>query len=187
MNADGSGRTNLTNSGASDFGPVWSPDGTRIAFNSDMDGNQEIYVMNADGSGPIRLTNNPASDTFPDWQPFIYDFSGLFSPVDNPPVFNTAKAGTSIPVKFSLSGDQGLDIFDPGYPASQRITCDGSATQDPIEETATPGDSGLSYDASTDQYTYVWKTNRAWANTCRQLIVQLNDHTTHVAYFTFRR
>jgi hypothetical protein len=76
----------------------------------------------------------------PDWQPVVvYHFSGFFSPVDNPPVFNTAKAGSAIPVKFSLGGNQGLDIFNPGYPASQRITCDTSAAQDALEETATPG------------------------------------------------
>jgi hypothetical protein len=33
--------------------------------------------------------------------------------------------------------------------------------------TATAGDSGLSYDAATDQYTYVWKTDKTWSGTCR--------------------
>jgi len=44
-----------------------------------------------------------------------------------------------------------------------------------------------SYNPDTDRYNYPWKTSKSWMNTCRQLIVQLNDHTTHVAYFTFRR
>ena len=39
--------------------PVFSPDGTRIAFMSNRDGNPEIYVMNRDGSDLRRLTNNP--------------------------------------------------------------------------------------------------------------------------------
>ena len=51
VNADGSGQTNLTNHGADDRGPAWSPDGAKIAFWSDRAGNTEIYVMNADGSG----------------------------------------------------------------------------------------------------------------------------------------
>jgi Tol biopolymer transport system component len=51
MNADGSGQINLTNNPAADDVPSWSPDGRRIAFASDRDGNREIYVMNADGSG----------------------------------------------------------------------------------------------------------------------------------------
>ena len=41
----------------------------RIAFTSNRDGNDEIYVMNADGTGVTRLTNNPASDQQPAWSP----------------------------------------------------------------------------------------------------------------------
>ena len=75
MNADGSAQTNLTNDPATD-GEVggggllqidWSPDGKKILFASDRDGNSEIHVMNADGSAPINLTNNPAHDIFPKW------------------------------------------------------------------------------------------------------------------------
>jgi TolB protein len=69
MNADGSGQTNLTNDPAADDRPAWSPDGTRIAFNSDRDGNSEIYVMNADGSGQTRLTNSLLADWAPAWSP----------------------------------------------------------------------------------------------------------------------
>ena len=58
MNPDGSGATRLTNASASDEGPVWSPDGTRIFFDSDRDGGG-VYVMNADGSGLQRLATRP--------------------------------------------------------------------------------------------------------------------------------
>ena len=47
----------------------WSPDGRKIAFTSERDGNPEIYVMNADGSAQTRLTNNTALDEAPDWSP----------------------------------------------------------------------------------------------------------------------
>ncbi len=50
----------------------------------------------------------------------------------------------------------------------------------------TAGSSGLSYDPATDTYTYVWKTNKAWAGPCRQLILGLNDGTFHVAFFKLR-
>jgi TolB protein len=49
--------------------PIWSPDGSKIAFTSNRDGNPEIYVMNRDGSGVRRMTNNPAIDVSPTWSP----------------------------------------------------------------------------------------------------------------------
>jgi len=117
----------------------------------------------------------------------IFHWSGFFQPVDNLPELNVAKAGSGIPVKFSLDGDKGLDIFAPGYPKSEQIACDASGSLDTIEETVTAGSSGLSYDPLTDTYTYVWKTNKAWAGTCRQLIVGLNDGTFHLANFKFTK
>ena len=63
MNADGSNQTRLTNNPGSDGFPRWSPDGTRIVFQSSRDaGNFEIYVMNADGTNQTRLTNNQSDD-----------------------------------------------------------------------------------------------------------------------------
>jgi Tol biopolymer transport system component len=50
------------------FDPSWSPDGTKLAFTSDRDGNTEVYVMNAqDGSNQTRLTDNGASDGLAEW------------------------------------------------------------------------------------------------------------------------
>ena len=54
-----------------------------------------------------------------------FAFDGFFAPISNLPTVNRAKAGQSIPVKFSLGGDQGLAIFASGYPQSQPIPCDG--------------------------------------------------------------
>ncbi len=59
----------LTDDPAEDLAPAWSPDGTRIAFESLRDGNGEIYVMNADGSEQVNLTQNPAPDHAPAWSP----------------------------------------------------------------------------------------------------------------------
>jgi Tol biopolymer transport system component len=49
--------------------PAWSPDGTRIAFESSRTHESDIYVVNADGSKQIRLTNNRAGNSQPVWAP----------------------------------------------------------------------------------------------------------------------
>jgi hypothetical protein len=116
----------------------------------------------------------------------LYSFTGFFSPVGNPPTLNVVNAGRAIPVKFSLSGNKGLNIFDANSPQSGLIACDGSAPAVDLTDTLTAGSSSLSYDASADQYVYVWKTESAWAGTCRQLVVRLKDGTTHIANFKFR-
>jgi TolB protein len=65
MNADGSGLRNLTRNTVGDRRPIWSPDGRRIAFESDW----QVNVMNADGSGQRRLTRNGARNFAPAWSP----------------------------------------------------------------------------------------------------------------------
>ena len=59
----------LTNNNAKDGTPVWSPDGSKIAFWSNRDGKNEIYVMDSDGSDVKRLTNNMSDDNNPKWSP----------------------------------------------------------------------------------------------------------------------
>ncbi|HEX9371361.1 MAG TPA: PxKF domain-containing protein, partial [Roseiflexaceae bacterium] len=115
-----------------------------------------------------------------------YPWSGFFQPTDNLPTLNSVKAGSAIPVKFSLGGNQGLNIFAAGYPKVQPITCDSGTPSDEIEQTVTAGASGLSYDAASGQYSYTWKTENSWAGSCRQLIVRLIDGTDHIASFKFK-
>jgi Tol biopolymer transport system component len=69
VEADGSGLTRLTSGRAWDFDPSWSPDGSRIAFRSERDGNPEIYVMRDDGSGQRNLSRSDAADWGPEWAP----------------------------------------------------------------------------------------------------------------------
>lgn len=116
-----------------------------------------------------------------------YTFAGFFAPIQNLPVVNRVKAGQGIPVKFSLGGDQGLAIFAPGFPVSQPVACDNDAPVDPVDETVTAGGSTLTYDAASAQYTYIWKTDRTWAATCRLLTVRLSDGSEHRALFQFTR
>ena len=117
----------------------------------------------------------------------IFNFTGFFRPVDNLPVLNIVKAGSAVPVKFSLNGNQGLNIFATGYPVSVSMSCTTTDLYDYIEETVTAGGSSLSYDASANQYVYVWKTEKSWAGSCRQLVVKLSDGTYHRANFNFAK
>jgi len=67
MDDDGKNQQRLTENRVHDRFPSWSPDGERIAFSSDRDGNREIYVMDADGGNQQNLTNNRHDDINAAW------------------------------------------------------------------------------------------------------------------------
>jgi hypothetical protein len=113
-----------------------------------------------------------------------YRFGGFLQPIDNG-VVNSVKAGSAIPVKFSLGGNQGTQIFAAGSPSSASMSCSATAPTDEVELTVTAGASTLQYDAGSDQYTYVWKTDKSWLG-CRQLRVTLKDGSVQTAVFKFR-
>ena len=69
MDRFGTHQQQLTTVGSQNSYPAVSPDGTKIAFSSNRDGNPEIYVMNANGTNQTRLTNTGASDYTPAWSP----------------------------------------------------------------------------------------------------------------------
>jgi hypothetical protein len=109
-----------------------------------------------------------------------FTFTGFTPPIENLPVMNDDNAGRSIPVKFSLAGFHGLDVFAQGFPKSQPIDCSTGAPTG----AATPTSSlGLAYEPLADQYNYTWDTDRAWNGTCRQLIVRFRDGTEKRANF----
>ncbi len=145
-----------------------------LAINTGSIGSKSFKVDAMSAGGTSSLTHN---------YNVVYNFSGFRQPVDPMPTVNSVKAGSAVPVKFSLSGNQGLSIFAAGFPKSTTITCGSSNPVDGIEETVTAGSSSLSYDASIDQYTYVWKTDKGWAGTCRQLVLQLADGEFYRANF----
>ncbi len=142
------------------------------------------------GSGAAELTVRTSQASHWNFGKGGFTISGLFQPVDNRPVVNSANAGSAIPVKFSLGGNQGLNIFTNGYPRSAQTACDSSAPIDVIEQTVNAGGSSLSYDAKTNQYTYVWKTDKTWSaapgGPCRQLVMAFVDGSFLRANFKFK-
>jgi TolB protein len=76
-NADLSGQVQLTNESANSMDPVWSPDGTRLAFDSDRadpypgydDAFSDIFTMNPDGTGLFKVTDSVGFSGDPGWSP----------------------------------------------------------------------------------------------------------------------
>jgi len=66
INPDGSNLRRLTHSEGLDDYPAWSPDGRRLAFTSNRDGNLEIYIQSLNAL-PINVTRDDAVDIFPTW------------------------------------------------------------------------------------------------------------------------
>src|SRR3954469_12267449 len=76
-----------------DDNPALSPDGKRIVFMSDRDGDIEIYAMNADGSSPQRLTHSPGRDAHPEWSP------------DGTKIYFQSPRETPVPQVFVMNAD----------------------------------------------------------------------------------
>jgi TolB protein len=73
MNADGSGLRQITDNGAANFAPFWTPDGKRIIFSSNLHNvkgrNFDLFLIDADGSGLEQVTHHPDFDGFPMFSP----------------------------------------------------------------------------------------------------------------------
>ncbi len=112
----GDNKTRLTFSPAKDITPDLSPDGTRIVFSTNRDGNFELYTMNSlDGGDLIRLTSNTCTDVCPSWS---YDGSEIAYSSDrfcNYDIFVMESDGSEIPTQLTTSpGYDGNPDFSPG-------------------------------------------------------------------------
>ena len=125
------------------------------------------------------------AETTYEFEPFAA-FNGFFQPVDNPETWNKAKAGQAIPVKFSLGGYQGLDIFKAGFPKLVPKALPAPKTYlDAIETYAAAGSGTLTYDPLSDQYNYVLKTTKGLANTGWTFDLGLKDESIHTFWIEF--
>ncbi len=115
-------------------------------------------------------------------------FGGFTGQVAGPPAVNLVKAGSGVAVKFSLDGFQGLDVL-AGTPTSTSVACANlrSASTNPIQANAKPSGPKLTYNADTDLYTFIWKTEKGWANSCREFVISFDDGTSYTANFQFKK
>ncbi|TCC00139.1 metalloprotease [Micromonospora zingiberis] len=133
-----------------------------------------------------RDDNTEAFDTHPSCRA---DFIGRSAQ----PGLNTLPAGDAAPMKFKLATNRGLDILASNSPYSRLVDCDTLRTVNPDGPTTprpspvkavNPGNSTMSVSAN-GQYNYVWKTDPAWAGTCREFVLTLDNGFQYRSYFKF--
>ncbi len=121
--------------------------------------------------------------------PAPFAFAGFYPPLapatGEMPALNVVKAGSTVPLKFSLGGDKGLAVIEPDSPASGPLDCKSMDPAETLAPAKSAGGEGLTYDPASGQYTYVWKTEKAWKG-CRYLSLRLVDGTEHRAAFQFK-
>ena len=137
------------------------------------------------GDSAIQGTSASRSDGTQSFDPPLECFftAGKFQTFVETDEIPKVFPGNTIPVTFSLVGDKGLSIFAAGSPTTQQVNC---ATRAPIgaSEPAQAG-GALTYNAATDNYTYPWQTQSAWAGTCRALTLTFATGYSYTGYLRF--
>jgi hypothetical protein len=112
--------------------------------------------------------------------------TGFAPPVANEPAMNTFVAGETVPLRFNIGGNRGADPLAANQPSSQQIDCGtGQPVQFAITTPTESSNNKLTYNAATQRYHYNWATDVGWADTCRRVIVTLDDGTQLRARFQF--
>jgi TolB protein len=113
MNVDGTQQMQLTKNPSNELEPSWSPDGEKIAFISDRNGQDfDIYVMNADGSNVTQLTDDSANE-----------FGAVWSPDGTQIVFNSDRNGN---VQLFMMGIDGSNLVQLTKDSSNSAYADWS-------------------------------------------------------------
>lgn len=96
--------------------PAWSPDGTKIVFESTRDGpDADIFLMDADGSNVVQLTRNDSYDGTPAWTP-----DGRFI------VFASERDGNEEVYRMRVDGSEPVNLTrHPGADGHPRVSPDG--------------------------------------------------------------
>lgn len=129
----------------------------------------------------------------------IYNFRGFLTPVQNAPALNQVKAGWIVPFSFNLGGNFGRNVITSTVSVpincstlapqgSATATQQGSTSLQDAEQARSSWavSSTLTSSSRSTLYIYLWRTDKAWKNTCRQFTLTLNDGTQHKANFKFK-
>jgi hypothetical protein len=147
-------------------------DGSRVSCRATpIDTAPGTHVFRVDS---VDSAGNPASASTS--YSVRYAFAGFYSPLVAEPASTSVRAGDTVPVKFSLDGDRGLDVFVRAGWRPCFVTSGDSST----------AFGTLSYSARPDRYTFMWQTDKGWAGSCREVFLLLRDGSSHAALVTFR-
>jgi len=152
------------------------PNGTKIDTSSFGAHSFEVRATDGAGNAAVRSVTYSVG----------YDFDGFFWPVKNLPNVNRWKAGVPVPVRFSLHGFRGPRPEADGFPRSNRC---GGGDNEVIARAgqAKKKQPAFEYDRRSDKYVMLWKTDRKWAGSCRDLVLKLDDGSVHTARFEFAK
>ena len=152
-----------------------------VTFTATAVGTHQVCVRGTDAEGNV---GDPTCQSFL----VTYKFTGFFSPIEND-FLNMAKAGQAIPVKWRLTDANDVPIDDPASFAdlfSSQNLCEGGLPTDSVAEDAA-GDSGLQYNGD-GYWQFNWKTEKAYANSCRAMYVEFNSGATSpIVKFQFKK
>jgi len=118
INADGTGEAPLLADTTNEAQPAWSPDGTKIAFVSDRDGNNEVYVMDRAGANLRRLTNDPGADEQAAWSPDGTKIAFVSDRTGNPEIFVMDSGGAGA---VNVTNNSAVDVLPAWSPDGSRI------------------------------------------------------------------
>ncbi|MBZ0240354.1 MAG: hypothetical protein K8H77_06790, partial [Cutibacterium acnes] len=140
--------------GSNDFGPTRAPNAQWIAFTSDRDGSNEIYIASSDGSQQYRATHNSANDTDPAWSPdsqrlvyesdrdgdwnlFMVDvYTGVETRItDNPADDRNASwssAGGKVAFESDRDGTWQVYVYDLATGETTQLTASDQAARSPV-------------------------------------------------------
>jgi hypothetical protein len=149
----------------------------------------ETFFVNLSNAIKATISDNQGLGMIANDDSLTYNFEGFFAPVDNPPIVNTAKAGSAVPINWRLTTSAGAPVSDPNNVLglfSYEVNC---GTTDGLEapvETVASGSSGLQYKGDGN-WQINWKTLLSYPRgSCRLLELRLNDGTSHYANFKFK-
>jgi hypothetical protein len=147
-------------------------------------------IENLGDNSAVTVTRNDAPVTINPGSSYVVGqlMTGYFSPVDMNGIFNAAKAGSAVPLKWLLTYvPEGTPVTDLASVTLrvQNLCCTSGSPTDQLEEVASDG-SGLK-NQGDGYYQLNWKTLKSYAGTCKSLVLDFGGgNTAPPALFSFK-